>query len=150
MEKRSLVRAPQKLASDKNPTEETDAYWIHARRLSGEYPKSSKNCGKWLIHEHVDKIDDVWRKIRLATEAGLLGGAAKVATARSSPNATNDKVKVICVYSYDYTDKDDVMRIRGELRNIGIERKIPYKTDKATLAGKYKIKGDSGISTYCD
>lgn len=57
-------------------------------------------------------------------------------------------VKVICVYSYAYTDKDDVMRIRQELRKIGIENKIPYKTDKATGQGQYQIKGNSRISVY--
>ncbi len=140
--------ATQRLASGKNPMDEMDAYWIYAYRLTGKYPKPNKNCGKWLVFKSVAEIDSVWEKIKLATEVGLLGSASKVATARPSFNAANTKVKVICVYTYDYTDKDDVMRIRQELRELGVENKIAYKTDKATLQGQYKVNGNSQISAY--
>jgi len=52
------------------------------------------------------------------------------------------------VYTYDSNDREDVMRIRTELRKVGIVSKIPYKTNKATLENKYSIKGDTKISTY--
>jgi len=55
---------------------------------------------------------------------------------------------VICVYTYDWTDKEDVKRIRQELRDLGITRKIPYKADRETLSGKYAIRGDKRISKY--
>jgi hypothetical protein len=62
-------------------------------------------------------------KIKKATEDGLLGCSSKVATATSNSN-----VKVICVYTYDWTDEKDVMRVRSELKRLGIEKKIPYKS----------------------
>jgi hypothetical protein len=142
------VRATQNQISDKNPSEVTDAHWVYAYRLTGKYPDFSKNSGKWLVFVSVDNVDVVWGKIKLATETGLLGGVSKVATARPSSNATNKNVKVICVYSYDHTDKDDVTRIRQELRKIGIENKIPYKTDNATQQGRYQVKGDSRMAVH--
>lgn len=54
----------------------------------------------------------------------------------------------MCVYTYDWTDEEDVMRVREELRKLGITRKIPYKSDEDTLAGRYYKAGDSNLSKY--
>jgi len=40
------------------------------------------------------------------------------------------------------------MRIREELRSLGIVSKISYKTDKATRENQYQIKGSTRISLY--
>ncbi len=90
----------------------------------------------------------MWGKIKKATEEGKLSSSAKVATAKPNPNATNPEIKVICVYTYDWTDEDDVRRIREELRKLGIINKIPYKADEDTLSGKYGVKGNTRISKY--
>ena len=37
--------------SDANPSEITDVYWIYAKKEKGEYPKSTKRNGKWLLFE---------------------------------------------------------------------------------------------------
>ncbi len=108
-----------------NPSQVTDEYWVFAERTQGTYPPHSKNGGKWLISIPIGRIDQAWSKIKLATEAGRLGEMSKVATAKDNFNATNSGTKVICVYTYDWTDEVDVMRIRQELRQLGITRKIP-------------------------
>src|SRR5262245_15869141 len=125
------------VAVDPKPSEETDVYWLHAARKTGSYPASTENCGKWLVFVPLSQIDEVWAKIKLATEEGRLGSAAKVGTARPNPNATNRASKVICVYTYDWTDEADVRRVRHELRALGITSKIPYKADEDTYAGRY-------------
>lgn len=130
------------------PSKTNSVYWLFAHRKNGTYPSSNQNCGKWLIFADIKEIDTIWDKIKIATENGFLGGTSKVATAKSNPNANGQNKKVICVYTYDYTDKDDVMKIREELRKIGIVSKIPYKTDKATSKGEYQVKGNTKISTY--
>ena len=60
------------------PSKEKDIYWITAEREKGDYPMPNKNSGKWLVFEHINKIDEVWEKIKFATEEGLLGYASKV------------------------------------------------------------------------
>jgi len=110
------------------------------------YPESTDRCGKWLLFIPTEQIDDVWSHIKQATEEGRLGGSAKVATARPNPNAINPNQHVICVYTYDIEDEDDVTRVREELRQLGFTRKIPYKTDDATYAGKYRVRGNTRIS----
>jgi hypothetical protein len=134
--------------SDANPSEVTDVYWIHAKSEKSKYPKSTERSGKWLIFVNLSEIDEVWDKIKKATEKGELGDSAKVATAKTNPNATNPATKVICVYTYDWTDEIDVKRVREELRILGITNKIPYKADEDTLSGKYRVRGDTRISKY--
>jgi len=134
--------------SDAKPSEVTDVYWLFAERKQGKCLSYTPRGGKWLIFVNIKDIDEVWGKIKKATEEGKLGGSAKVATARPNPNATNPGTKVICVYTYDWTDEEDVRKIRKELRKLGITNKIPYKADEDTLSGKYRVKGHTRISKY--
>jgi len=147
-----LLKKQQKRISlpyyNARPSEVTDAYWIYAERKKGKYPKASQRSGKWLVFVDVKNIDEVWMKIKKATEEGKLGDSAKVATAKPNPNATNPATRVICVYTYDWTDEKDIRRVRGELRKLGITNRIPYKADKDTLSGKYSIRGNTRISKY--
>jgi hypothetical protein len=125
-----------------------DVPWIYAIRKKGEYPKPTPRSGKWLIFVKPENVDEVWAKIKKAVEEGKLGDVAKVRTAMPSPLAEDSDTKVICVYTYDWTDEKDVKRIREELRKLGITNKIPYKTDENTLSGKYRITGHRKISKY--
>ena len=145
MAQRSEPESPD--IGDPKPSQVTDAYWLSTVRKSGEYPAHTELGGKWLIFVPVAQIDEVWAKIKDATEKGLLGGSAKVATAMPNPNATNPN-KVICVYTYDWTDEGDVRRVREVLRTLGIVAKIPYKADNDTLTDRYTNRGHKRISKY--
>jgi Domain of unknown function (DUF1917) len=145
---RQLSRRDIDIDKLRKPSKTTDTPWISALRESGEYPPHSANGGKWLIFVPLEKVDEVWDQIRIATEEGRLGGEAKVATAWQNPNAANPHTKVICVYTYDCTDEQDVRRIREALRQIGFIKKLPYKADAETLAGRYANQGNKKISKY--
>ncbi|MFQ6114621.1 MAG: putative phosphothreonine lyase domain-containing protein [bacterium] len=132
----------------RRPSTVTNTYWLHAFRKKGVYPESTSNSGKWLVFVPVHKVDQLWKKIKHATEEGKLGGSSKVSTARPNPNATDSSTKVICVYTYDWTDQEDVMRIRQQLRDLGVTSKIPYKADEDTYAGRYRNRGNKRISKY--
>lgn len=112
------------------------------------YAKKMTLSGKWPIFVNRNKVDEIWAKIKLAVEEGKLGNIAKVSTAKPRPTATNKDEHVICVYTYDWTNKGDVMKIREELRKLGIVWKIPYKTDEDTIMGKYTKTGFRGIKKY--
>lgn len=130
------------------PSQVKHEYWLYAERKKGDYSETTRKSGKWLIFAPISQIDEVWMKIKLATEDGRLGDLAKVATAKPNPIATNPGVKVICVYTYDWTDEADVKRVRQELRALGITSKIPYKTDEDTSAGRYSSQSHKRISKY--
>lgn len=131
-----------------NPSEVTDVYWIYAGRKTGNYPEPTIHSGKWLIFVSPERIDVIWRKIKNTTENGKLGNESKTATAKPNSLAGKSKQKVICVYTYDWTDEEDVRRIREELRKLGIVWKIPYKIDQDTLDGKYRAGSSQRISKY--
>ncbi len=122
--------------TDGIPTQERRHAWIHAFRQIGEYPEPTDRTGKWLIWIAVQNIDRYWQTIKGAVEQGRLGDEAKVSTALK-PQARAGKPYVICVYTYDYEDEADVMRVRQVLRELGIQREIIYKADEDTLAGRY-------------
>lgn len=134
--------------SNAQPSEVTDVYWICAIRKRGKYPEATSRSGKWLIFVDIEEVDEVWAKIKKATEEGKLGDSAKVATAKPSPLSAHRSEKVICVYTYDWTEEEDVRRIREELRKLGITKRIPYKTNEDTLSGKYRVTGHTRISKY--
>ena len=139
---------PLRPADERNPSAVSDDWWIRAVNRTGNYPRRTPYSGKWLLFVPNSKVDTVWATIKRATEEGRLGLSSKVATARPNPHATDPETKVICVYTYDHRDEKDVLRIRGVLRELGFAEAIPYKTDAATLAGRYRVRGDTRVSTY--
>lgn len=132
---------------ESNPSEVAEVHWIYARRKKGSYPKGTSRSGKWLLFVPSKNVDEIWRKIKKAVEDGELGNEAKVATAKQSPLSSSD-AKVICVYTYDYEDQKDVMRIRQRLREMGFTKPLSYKTDVDTLSGKYSFTTRERISRY--
>src|SRR3990172_11474561 len=134
--------------SNRNPSKVTDTYWIYAERKKGKYPEPTRRSGKWLIFVSEKAVDQVWARVKRSTQEGKLGDSAKVATAMDNPNAVDPSQRVICVYTYDWRDEKDVRRVRAALRELGIDRKIPYKADQDTLAGKYRVSGHKRISKY--
>ncbi|MFQ5603464.1 MAG: putative phosphothreonine lyase domain-containing protein [bacterium] len=132
----------------RKPSQVTDEYWLYAIRQTGDYPEDTANSGKWLVFSPMDKVDDLWQKIKVATEEGRLGSASKAATARPNSLARDARSKVLCIYTYDWTDREDVMRVRAELRKLGVTAKIPYKADADTTAGRYASPGKRRISKY--
>ncbi len=136
---------------DKNklPTQENHDFWIRAENESMIYPESTERRGKWMIFVHISEIDEIWVKIRKALEEGRLGKHAKTATMRANRNAVRKEYKVICVYTYDSDDREDVVRVLKALREIGIRDKMYYKEDEATLSGQYSFNsGGKSVSKY--
>lgn len=134
-----------RLESPLLPSKVRDRYWLHAVNPKGA---CSRNPGKWLLFIPTARIDAAWEVIRRETEGGRLGPEAKVATAMPNSNGTNRGVRLICVYTSDFEDLEDVRRVRQRLRELGYVKKIPYKTDAATTAGKYARNGDKKISLF--
>ena len=65
---------------------------------------------------------------------------AKVSTAKPNPDS-RDSRRVIYVYTKDWADEPDVMRVRENLRRLGFVDRIGYKRNLETFAGEYAKKG---------
>jgi hypothetical protein len=125
----------------RNPTSVADDWWIHANAPRQEKIDAAY-VGKWMLFAYVADIDRVWEIIRDATIAGTLGIAAKVATMRENPNAASSGTKLICVYTKDCRDIEDMRQALIRLRELGFNQRLSYKTDDDTIQGKYG-KGSS-------
>ena len=97
-------------------------------------------AGKWLIFVDSQSVDEAWRKICNATRIGYLGISAKVSTAKPNPESRDNR-KVIFVYTRDWRDEADVMRVRERLREMGFVERLGYKRNIETYRGEYSKKG---------
>lgn len=54
------------------------------------------------------------------------------------------------VYTHDYYDTDDVLRVGRELNDLGfgLENPVYYESDDAMYAHRNVVKGDSNLSMY--
>ncbi len=144
-----ILRAQEQIRSvdviagdDRRPSEVFEQYWIHAERKDPDsYPEHGERGGKWMLFIKTAEIDEWWAKIKAATQSGLLGSSAKVATMKPNPNTAANDTRLICVYTYDLDDERDCLRVRQALRDVGVTWRIPYKTDADTYAGKYAKSG---------
>jgi len=123
------------------PSKTTQMYWI-VQDAPGSAPEAieDENAGKWLIFQEPDTVDAAWNKVRDATVALELGISAKVSTAKPNPDS-RDSRKVIYVYTKDWADEPDVMRVRQRLRDLGFVDRIGYKRNIETFAGEYAKRG---------
>ncbi len=123
------------------PTKTTQTYWI-VQDAPGSAPEAieDENAGKWLIFQEPDLADEAWKKVRNATVALELGISAKVSTSKPNPESRDNR-KVIYVYTKNWADETDVMRVREALRTLGFIERIGYKRNIETFAGEYAKKG---------
>lgn len=123
------------------PSKTTQTYWI-ILDAPGTNPGATEEelAGKWLVFSEPDLADALWKKIRDATMAGKLGISTKVSTAKPNPDS-RDTRRVIYVYTPDWQDEAGIMKIREELRVLGVEERIGYKRNIETFRGEYSQKG---------
>ena len=136
-ERLELYSCTGKLFEDylRQPSTCTKDVWISAFCWLNTYPYQTARSGKWLIFLSPETIDKYWLLIQQAVKNGELGDSAKVSTLYGRGTK---KLHVICVYTYDYADKEDVFRIREKLRDLGIKKPISYKADVDTHFLRYK------------
>jgi len=128
------------------PSKTNDRVWIRIV-LNNSYPEPTSKSGKWLIFGTQKETDDYWNKVKKALIENKLGNDAKVATSCKKPEYGKDS-KVICVYTYNYEDTKDTMRIREALRDIGFIWNLPYKSDEDTISGIYTRNGNHNFRKY--
>lgn len=129
------------IEAERLPSEVTDVPWLFERSKGNSYPAHTERGGKWMVFVPMTAIDDTWSLIAMAVRTGALGSSAKTSTRMPNPNARSHVDGVICVYTYDGDDVQDVMRIREVLRALGVTWKIGWKADATTRAGLYTGSG---------
>lgn len=123
------------------PSKTTGVHWIILDAPGAEGSGlGDERAGKWLIFVPEDEVDAAWKKVRDETRKGTLGISAKVSTAKPNPDS-RDWRAVIYVYTRDWADEADVMRVRERLRDLGFTERIGYKRNIETYRGEYSKEG---------
>lgn len=92
-----------------------------------------KGCtaGKWMLFPLPDSVNRIWSIVADGTASGELGMAAKVAT---DDGRGENVARLICIYTEDFSDMDDVKRVLKRLKSMGLldaaGRDIYYKCGK--------------------
>lgn len=114
------------------PSKDNGRAWHYATAPGAAF-HSTGISGKWCIFRSSADIDEAWQTVRQATESGQFL-CAKVSTAASRGVRPSH---LICVYTHDYTDNEDVGRAREALRALGFVEELGYKRDIDTFNGVY-------------
>ncbi len=133
------------------PSRINDYPWVFAENKNTSVKRASSihsKTGKWLTFASFKKIDGLWKKIKTATEKGLLGPKSKCSTAMGQPRGIKQDEGVIVVYTRNWEAVKDVFRVEEEIRKLGIYQSLYYKTDEDSLAGKYSAFGKGRVSRY--
>ncbi|KAI4156163.1 MAG: hypothetical protein LQ340_000469 [Diploschistes diacapsis] len=129
-QRRATKASPTKaLAKDRKEAEEA------LLKIAKEYGVTS---GKWMFFPLPEDVDRVWTIVAEGTARGELGSMAKVA----ADEGKGDRVgRLICVYTRDFSDQEDVKRVLLGLVDKGLvdygrgARGIYYKCDAWTYVG---------------
>lgn len=99
-----------------------------------------------MLFPTVDRVDTVWSTVVQALEDGRLGETVKVAPDDGSGGG--GQARLICVYTANFEDREDVKRVLNGLVEVGLvnadQRPIYYKCDAYTLLD-IKSKNDFGL-----
>jgi len=84
-----------------------------------------------------DEVSRTWRLVCEAVVDGRLGHTAKIATEASARDGSSRRL--ICIYTKDFSDRDDVKSVLMEMVNVGLcpgeGNGIYYKCDAFTYLG---------------
>lgn len=125
------------LGPDKQKLEKDIAELAQKHRLTS---------GKWMLFPSDHDVDRVWGVVAEATWNGRLGTGSKVAPTNSGQNE-----HLVCIYTQDSTDMNDVKSVLAEMRRLGlvqdgqIAKTVYYKCDaytylELTSGNEFKIK----------
>jgi len=98
--------------------------------------QSTEFTGKWCVIRPAETVDALWAKVREAVLAGRFP-AALVSSATQA--ATYGGSYVICLFTPDWFNVEDVTAAREFLRELGVVEEIGYKRDIETVFGVYGV-----------
>ena len=118
--------------------------WIWVQNPNYNRVDSEDKVGKWLLFYPSSQIDQIWAMIEKEVTQRSLGFGAKVSTNPPHPNDDH----VICLYNGDYDNTQEILDMAKRLRSLGILSALNYKTDEATISGRYSHNTRGPVCLY--
>jgi len=94
--------------------------------------------GKWLCHVSREHVDKCWHKLAIAMFSGGLGPSVYMIKVSPAVDDGGRNEHVICVYTPDYQDTSQVMRVENLIRSAGMAGDLLYKPDIFSTLGIYR------------
>lgn len=117
------------------PSQNTYLTWLQAHSPKIKFFESNEKTGKWCINLPKEEIDEAWLKIKEACRKNKFI-LAKCSTSRTSGTAQYP-LFLICVYTNDWENTEDVQKVRQTLKDIGFTQPLKYKRDIETINNVY-------------
>jgi hypothetical protein len=121
------------LRKSEKPSEDFSSNWHFKISPLCKSFVSGDMTGKWCIFVPRDNVDAAWDKIKDALERNQLL-CAKVSTVL--PSMAHGNIHVICVYTDNWANAQDLTYVRDVLRTLGFEEELGYKRDVDTRSGR--------------
>ena len=115
--------------------------WKYVFAELGHLLPARRDAGQWCIFVSGGHGNRIWSEIVESVESGRLWSYAKISTVTEKITYAECQLSggqdssVICVCTYDYRHKANVMKIRRVLRHIGVTQPIGYISDANISAG---------------
>jgi hypothetical protein len=141
LEAQNQGKAPATITRKMNPYRD-----VLEENILSTAVKHGVTSGKWMLFPLLPDLPRTWRTVAEATAAGKLGPTSKVGTWEPG---NGKKGTLICVYTYDFEDFEDVKRVLRELVELnlvgGLLKAIYYKCDAYTYLdigsdNQYKLR----------
>lgn len=104
-----------------------------------------------MLFRKAEDIDQTWEVVARATANNELGIAAKVAPRPEEESNNERSERLICVYTKDFRDLEDVRRVARELKRLGLipprGRPLYYKPGESAVRFS-ALLGYLGIDDY--
>jgi len=94
--------------------------------------------GKWMCHVSREMVDRYWSKLAIAMISGGLGPSVYCIKVSPAVEDGGRNEHVICVYTPDYRDTVQVMRVENLMRSAGVVNDLLYKPDIFSTLGIYR------------
>jgi hypothetical protein len=124
--------------------------WIWSFYNHPTYPRDTTRSGKWMLYIPNEEIDNAWSQVKTALSQGKLGRLAKVISiSGAKPDRFTGKMRqVLIIFTYDWQDATDTLRILEVVRNIGLTQQAYWKANEDTDTGRYSTNTDQPVSKY--
>lgn len=111
-----------------------DAFWVWARTQSKQ---ATPRVGKWMLWPSDEEVATIWHQVYELSQreqSGVIQAKVSRETNRMAPNT-----RLICVYTADSDDKEDLQRVVTALRMaVNPAYVLLYKENRVTRAGLYQ------------
>ena len=77
-------------------------------------------AGKWMLFPRPQDVDTVWATVAKAVASDQLGMSAKVAPDSEGKGKEGKRARLICIYTEDFSDKEEIKKVLGRLNALGL------------------------------